>query len=283
MHAQLLESAALDMEWSPHQANILCVATSTGSLLFYTLDPAVGNLIFTSCKQITDESTLVLDILWHPKRDDVIAVTLSDGSTCVCRSSSFWDEHSSVSVTAIASHELEPWTLAFSPDCRNVYSGGDDAVLKCTSLSLSEPGEVETASPVWFDRKIHQAGVTAILPLTNELLVTGSYDDHIRLFSGPTVGRRQVLAELNLGGGVWRLKLMDRDVTAEPGKVFDRYVTQPRKLKSALLPADLTRIAARRDTHVSAHCPRYHTRGSPLLRPRSHTYPPASQKRLHAQ
>ena len=50
--------------------------------------------------------------------------------------------------------------------------------------------------------------VTAILPLSETLVVTGSYDDYIRLISTPTVGRRQVLAELNLGGGVWRVKVL---------------------------------------------------------------------------
>jgi diphthamide biosynthesis protein 7 len=55
----------------------------------------------------------------------------------------------------------------------------------------------------------HEAGVTAILPLANDLLITGSYDDNIRLIAAPPVGRRQVAAELNLGGGVWRLRMLD--------------------------------------------------------------------------
>ncbi|KAK6401022.1 hypothetical protein LTR95_019240 [Oleoguttula sp. CCFEE 5521] len=41
-----------------------------------------------------------------------------------------------------------------------------------------------------------------------ELLVTGSYDDHIRLLSTTGKGRREVLAEMDLGGGVWRLELI---------------------------------------------------------------------------
>ena len=35
------------------------------------------------------------------------------------------------------------------------------------------------------------------------MVVTGSYDDRVRLIRCPTVGRREVLAELDLGGGVW--------------------------------------------------------------------------------
>lgn len=67
----------------------------------------------------------------------------------------------------------------------------------------------------------HDAGVTAILPLAidsrtgGRLIVTGSYDDHIRLFTihdlDTTYGMRkmQLLADCNLGGGVWRLDLID--------------------------------------------------------------------------
>lgn len=82
----------------------------------------------------------------------------------------------------------------------------------------------------WQDRKTHQAGVTAILPLEQApsssgveesqqqqkplLVLTGSYDDHIRLLALPTPTsfprRPKLLAELDLGGGVWRLK----DITA---------------------------------------------------------------------
>lgn len=228
----------LDIEWTPHYTtlgDVLCVATSTGSLRFYTLNTDSGSLDFTSEKPISDPEDLVLDLLWHPTRPDVIAVTLSDGTTCVCMGSDTkapWADHSVTTVEMMADHSLEPWTLAFSPDNALVFSGGDDAVLRCTSLTLPAPDAEEDeheSSSVWSDRKIHQAGVTAILPLTNELLVTGSYDDHIRLISAPAVGRKQVLAELNLGGGVWRLKLLDRDVTAEPGRVFDRYVTLRRR------------------------------------------------------
>lgn len=66
----------------------------------------------------------------------------------------------------------------------------------------------------WSDRKAHGAGVTAILPLVGEddVTVTGSYDDRIRVLGTPLVGRKQVLAEEDLGGGVWRLKMLREEV-----------------------------------------------------------------------
>ena len=78
---------------------------------------------------------------------------------------------------------------------------------------------IEAVSSV-MKTKGHGAGVTAILPLdiTFEnkfsVMFTGSYDDHFRIYavheaSPKTLAMRaQLLQESNLGGGVWRLKLM---------------------------------------------------------------------------
>lgn len=174
----------------------------------------------------------MLDLLWHPIKPDTIAVTLSDGAVSICQSSDSkhpWSPNSQVTATELATHSLEPWTLAFSPDASHLFSGGDDAVLQAMQLSLdSDDSESETptpsSTPLWADRKIHQAGVTAILPLANDLLITGSYDDHIRLIYAPPVGRKQALAELNLDGGVWRLKMLDDGTVADGAESGNRYV-----------------------------------------------------------
>ena len=98
----------------------------------------------------------------------------------------------------------------------------------------------------WIDRRIHQAGVTALLPIPQPsvsllqpcltdttksysmkdatsisategfLLITGSYDDHIRLLYCPNVGRKVVLAEENLDGGVFRIKFVERSTRVDP-------------------------------------------------------------------
>ena len=210
-----LESAVLDIEWTPHESKLgsmLCVATSTGSLEFFAFDAKAEKLAQASSKQISDEETLVLDLLWHPSKADVIAVTLSDGTVSLCQSDDStnpWSSSGQTTVTELTSHSLEPWTLAFSPDTSHVFSGGDDAVLQSMQVSDSDGDDSFSSTTLWTDRKTHEAGVTAILPLANDLLITGSYDDHIRLIAAPPVGRRQLLAELNLGGGVWRLRMLD--------------------------------------------------------------------------
>lgn len=213
-----LNSAVLDIEWTPHESKLgsmLCVATSTGSLEFFTFDAAAEKLEQMSSKQISDTETLVLDLLWHPSKADIIAVTLSDGTVSLCQSDDStnpWSSSSQTAITELTSHSLEPWTLAFSPDTWHIFSGGDDAVLQSMQVSYDSGSDGDasiSSTTLWSDRKTHEAGVTAILPLANDLLITGSYDDNIRLISAPLVGRKQVLAELNLGGGVWRLRMLD--------------------------------------------------------------------------
>ena len=105
-------------------------------------------------------------------------------------------------------------------------------------MQCSRINEEEEPSMLWKDRRLHQAGVTAILPLNPDLAVTGSYDDHIRLVSLASDSIRRVLVEHNLGGGVWRLKVLARSSlpvaeAAEPNPVVSdpkRAVPRPLNL-----------------------------------------------------
>ncbi|KAI6844557.1 WD40 repeat-like protein [Hortaea werneckii] len=204
----------LDIQWTPHHAAsepVLAVATSTGLLVFYRFvkSQKSQHLVHISSERICEPETLVLSLAWHPRDPKVIALTLSDGRVVVCRAGQgdLWASDQDIEITTMFSHSLEAWWLAFSPSSSGaleLYSGGDDQVLQ-RSVEGEEP---EQCTSLWQDRRIHQAGVTYILPLSPDLILTGSYDDHIRLISAPTVGRRQVLAEANLGGGVWRIKLL---------------------------------------------------------------------------
>ena len=201
--------AILDIQWALHPArlgNLLAVATSTGLLAFYVLN-AQGELSHVATEKICDDSILVLSLCWHPLRPDIIGLTLSNGEVCLCQSSAgkLWSGDG-ISLTTVYQHSLETWMIAFGApqDVQvDVLSGGDDQVLHRSAVN-----DEFDCSMLWEDRRIHQAGVTAILPLSRDLILTGSYDDHLRLISAPVSGRRQALAEENLGGGVWRLKLL---------------------------------------------------------------------------
>ena len=217
-------SAILDIHFAPPngQAGIFGVATSTGSIDMYQLDVKHGQkpeITHLRTLQFCPESVLVTAFSWHP-RGDVVGMTLSDGHVRLGKVVLQDAEHKTTSGDVVT-HDLEAWTLAFLPDGLGILSGGDDSTLRFMELDSnlechlddSAPGESSAAQKLpWVDRKTHTAGVTAILPLqVNEdglLVLTGSYDDHIRLLYAPSIGRRSVLAELNLGGGVWRLKLL---------------------------------------------------------------------------
>ena len=49
----------------------------------------------------------------------------------------------------------------------------------------------------------HDAGVTSILPVSDSLVLTGSYDNHLRLFDYRNF--RRPVCSVDLDGGVWRI------------------------------------------------------------------------------
>ncbi|OQU95144.1 hypothetical protein CLAIMM_01389 [Cladophialophora immunda] len=125
---------------------------------------------------------------------------------------------------------------------RVILSGGDDSALIASTVSPTAIAAYPSAStsaslsscdaasldvmPLWKDRRSHTAGVVAILPLSPVTvrngngvqnrkdivpLVTGSYDEFIRLFEIDTkTYRAGFRTKLRLDGGVWRLKVLDQ-------------------------------------------------------------------------
>jgi diphthamide biosynthesis protein 7 len=202
------------------------VATSTGAFAIYELqswqrDPKISHI---KTIQYFPEDVLITAFSWHPE-SFMVGMTLSNGQVClgVIDTEDDSDEPTKMEVT---SHDLEAWTLAFLPDGSGLLSGGDDSTLRFAELADSSAESVP-----WMDKKIHGAGVTAILPIHLDseggLIVTGSYDDHIRLLHVPISGRRQVLAEANLGGGVWRLKLLDRNPKLPANHGVEKWRSEP--------------------------------------------------------
>lgn len=236
----------LDIQWTLHPAtlgDLLAVATSTGTVVFYRLDTKgeMAQLVHVCSKQICEPSILVLSLAWHPNRPDVLGATLSDGSVCMVESTeaSPWTEGSEFRVTTVYQHSLEAWWLALSTHSdgvtSDVFSGGDDMVLQHSTMTT----DTEDSAVLWQDRRIHQAGVTAILPVAPDLILTGSYDDHIRLISAPYTGRRKILAEVSLSGGVWRLKVLKEGNAAQ---------------ESASTPSASTALPLARDRYVCCAC-----------------------------
>ncbi|KAF2806455.1 uncharacterized protein BDZ99DRAFT_449205 [Mytilinidion resinicola] len=211
--------AILDVHFVPsHLGNpyLLGAASSTGSLGLYELrkpDSSASpselhpRLEHVRTLQYVSESTLITAFAWYPTSADVVGITLSSGEVMVCSTEGI---NAQANIISLPSHDLEAWTLAFQLDGKGLLSGGDDSVLRYCKIFDEDTGSRST----WIDRRIHGAGVTAILPLERDIFITGSYDDHIRIIHAPLVGRKTVLAEMNLGGGVWRLKALSQPAAA---------------------------------------------------------------------
>lgn len=100
-------------------------------------------------------------------------------------------------------HSFEAWTCAFDKWNANVvYTGGDDTFLHIFDVRSDEVTKVVT-------NKAHTAGVTSILSFDENRLITGSYDETLRIFD--TRNWRQPLHELMLFGGIWRIKTSKND------------------------------------------------------------------------
>ncbi|KAI1462990.1 uncharacterized protein F4812DRAFT_448492 [Daldinia caldariorum] len=251
---------------SREKSSVLAVVSSTGTLSFFNLSVSEGssaslNEIITHKPLGDDEGVLFLSCSWHPHIPELLAVTTSNYEVHILRVTDLWDTSKTCDGPVIT-HTLEAWTVAFSsltparpiPDEAGsseenyeqfaVFSGGDDSKLLTTNCAYyparhDAEGDLIEASYPPIVSKGHGAGVTAILPLNlrvsshDSIVVTGSYDDYIRVYTfderrdGMPPYRPKLLAEQNLQGGVWRLKLIRLEEAAEntedenqPWKVF---------------------------------------------------------------
>ncbi|KAK9772737.1 hypothetical protein AB5N19_14253 [Seiridium cardinale] len=224
-HIQTLTqpSAILDVHFHPNKTDVLAVVNSTGMVSFLKLALSSGASVpclaeLGAHRPLGDQQdVLILSCCWHPSIHDIIAITTSSNDVHVLQLDDAWNIRPGESL--IHSHEDQAWTAAFAPflgdpaDSKlvEVLSGGDDFKLLASTYEYNT-GDDWSAPEGTRQIGRHNYGVTAILPLhTNQetqefLLLTGSYDDHIRVYAVGSAPR--LLAKLDLGGGVWRLKVI---------------------------------------------------------------------------
>ncbi|KAK4179721.1 hypothetical protein QBC36DRAFT_63643 [Triangularia setosa] len=238
-------SALLDLHFNSNEGfrDICATVSSTATLTVFRLSPGVGDnkpLKHLNTMDIASLSggeisategseILFLSLCWHPSRPDMLAITTNTGYVYLVHLSA-WDKGWKLHTEPAITHTLEAWTVNLSPNLGvtdapddvsfRIFSGGDDSKLRFGTATWNPFDDLLTETISAVEARGHDAGVTAILPLFtqddgSELLVTGSYDENVRLFSLAPYGRPKNLIEMGLGGGVWRLKLINLDKTPD--------------------------------------------------------------------
>ncbi|KAA8645987.1 hypothetical protein EYZ11_004013 [Aspergillus tanneri] len=240
-----LPYAVFDLHFHPTDPSLLAIATSAGSVaLFRVSGPTPTEVTHVWTRPAHNDSSVpALFLAWTPQhwlthdQTDGFAVTFSDGTTSVFKSGEGttveekWGNELKELGSFPAKQAIEVWFVALAavPDESQsqssltpfLFTGNDFGSLhtrrfETTTSERLESEPTELLSPVLLDHddraRHHTAGVTAILPLPIPLvggapwLLTGSYDEYLRVYHATRTG--QVLAEVGLGGGVWRLQML---------------------------------------------------------------------------
>lgn len=219
--------AILDVKCSSHVPNLIATAHSTGNVMLWKFSDK--QLIQLDNLQVLDTMEIISSVNFFPLKDDLLALTSTEGiikiidittgkKTTVVKVQGKTEQRTDIvkEFEPLPSvHSLECWTSEFAelaPLENVLFSGGDDCAIIAHDLRTKEM--------IWSNKSIHGGGVVAIKASTSTFrrnmptsLVTGSYDDQIRLFDLRMFKDTMQYAEnplvpniqnLNLGGGVWR-------------------------------------------------------------------------------
>ncbi|XP_015692149.1 diphthine methyltransferase homolog [Oryza brachyantha] len=194
-------AGVFDMKWSP-LAPLLARADAHGCLALWRLEQEEdgsdeGAILRDVCSgDISSSMCLFVD--WNQTADS-LSVGLSDGSLSVV---SMREDRLEVSEQWTA-HQYEVWTCYFDRAKPHLlYSGSDDCSFSCWDLRQSP------SNSVFQNKKSHNMGVCCIAqnPLERNMLLTGSYDEFLRVWDMRSMVKPVSVKSLNLGGGVWRIK-----------------------------------------------------------------------------
>lgn len=245
MQELLHESAVFDLHFLPESPHF-GVVTNTGDISIFRLlqnEQSIYGFELIVTHHLIDAQITYFS--WYPygqAHAPLLAATLDSGKLLLARFGN-WNysivellDDEEETLTSNHRHDESAWCCAWSAPTstiptpglsgRTLFSGGDDAKLRLLHMSTApiiprssitinkEFGLLDNGRRVF---RPHESGVTFILPLpvttsdTACILLTGGYDDYIRVYTTfdlrpDTYMKPKILAELNLGGGVWRLR-----------------------------------------------------------------------------
>ncbi|KAH7369696.1 hypothetical protein BKA65DRAFT_416739 [Rhexocercosporidium sp. MPI-PUGE-AT-0058] len=227
-------SAVYDLHFLPGTTTTFAAASSTGTISFYHVvdtlrySKGIGNISETRIQplfaaQVLSPTTIITFFEFVHAQSDrfgpLIVATANDGGVYLMN---YCLENFTIDLLndgkPITEHKLKflntpdyAWCCAsYFKETFSVYSGGDGGDLVRERIPIFN-GKLQINERFTQVHKYHDAGVTAILPLPSSkndnaaLILTGSYDEYVRLYS---IKENKVLANLKLGGGVYRLKFV---------------------------------------------------------------------------
>ncbi|KJF60910.1 uncharacterized protein CIMG_12005 [Coccidioides immitis RS] len=244
-----LDSAVFDFQFSPRDPTLFAVVLSTPVVSLYRIEGPSGEpnasvkIVFVRSINVHENaSQLALFLAWIPSGGssrgendgqeikDGFAVSFSDGRVSVLCTDAGIESTNEIAISEIrfTGYPIEVWYVAFylktveHKQIPVLFAGDDMQHVRGVTLEEIEcAGNVSSRAWQLDDRgRCHDAGVTAIVPLfadeVGTILLTGSYDEHIRVYHFKP--RSEVLASKNIGGGVWRLRLIKIELLGDADK-----------------------------------------------------------------
>lgn len=202
-----VETAGIfDIKWNrdgAHVSPLLAQADADGYLRLHSLEycsdgPEAmrGFLKEINSEKLSSSMCLCLD--WNSS-DTSITVGLSDGSISII---SITESQLSPQQEWKA-HDFEVWAAAFDiHQPQLVYTGSDDCKFICWDTRDG------FSNPAFQNTKAHKMGVCCIAksPSDPNTLLTGSYDEYLRVWDVRSISKPVNETSICLGGGVWRIK-----------------------------------------------------------------------------
>jgi diphthine methyl ester acylhydrolase len=179
----------LDQKWNK---NNLITANSGGFIENFKLNEASNELEKLTSLKLRDNEpdclALSLDINLN-SRDKVMA---SDSKGNI----SHLDMEHNIIINQWKAHDFEAWTVAFNTfNDSIIFSGGDDSSLKVWDMR-------ENYVQIKYLKR--NAGVTSLYQSNENCLLVGSYDENLCSYDIRKL--KNSVAEIDLGGGIWRIK-----------------------------------------------------------------------------